>query len=446
MKWFKRIISCMLFCVCCALCLAGPTNMNVLAEETATIGNNDYTVYGATAELDATMSYSGNGSGIKMSLTEAKAGISFQTEEIQAYELGDEVIVDMRLYPEGKGYDGKYKLYKAGGELIDYAFQGNKWNRVRFQTRVFEQDGVKNVAIDMQNGKGKNVWLSDFTVEKAPEEKPLFGGVKLYQVEPKSNLMNSYVVESQDGEIVVMDGGDLADADNLIKFLRTFTNEVDHWFISHYHSDHVRALVTILEYHDIKIKNLYYDFPTSAEIKELAGDADGYLSDALDKVIAENPTKVNNVIVPKRGDVIKVGSDITVKVLNDAYKEKNGNYGNNTTVVYKVETPGEDILFLGDLGDRGDAYLADEWFVSEAEVCTVIQLAHHGQNGTTDRFYEMIKEKKVCLYAAKQWIYDNDNGTGFNTATLTTLHMRDLVREWGVLTIYTQAAGRLLIE
>ena len=58
----------------------------------------------------------------------------------------------------------------------------------------------------------------------------------------------------------------------------------------------------------------------------------------------------------------------------------------------------------------------------------------------------MIKEKKVCLYAAKQWIYDNDNGTGFNTATLTTLHMRDLVREWGVLTIYTQAAGRLLIE
>ena len=94
MKWFKRIISCMLFCVCCALCLAGPTNMNVLAEETATIGNNDYTVYGATAELDTTMSYSGNGSGIKMSLTEAKAGISFQTEEIQAYEIGDEVIVD----------------------------------------------------------------------------------------------------------------------------------------------------------------------------------------------------------------------------------------------------------------------------------------------------------------------------------------------------------------
>ena len=114
--------------------------------------------------------------------------------------------------------------------------------------------------------------------------------------------------------------------------------------------------------------------------------------------------------------------------------------------MYKVETPGEDILFLGDLGSIGDEYLKDDWFVSEAESCTVIQLAHHGQNGTTDKFYEMIKEKKVVLYAAKQWIYDNDNGSGFNTATLTTLHMRDLVREWGVLRIYTQASGRLLLE
>lgn len=446
MKVMKRLISYVLFFICCTLCVIGNTNMSVFAEDAPIMGSVNYNVYGATAETDASLVYADEGVSLKLQLSATKAGIYFGSSQLEEYEIGDDVVVDLRLYMEGTGYNGTFKLYKAGGELVDYGFPGNTWNRVRFKTKVFETDGVKSVLLAMENGKDKTVWLSNPTIERAEEDAPLFGGVKLYQVEPKSNLMNSYIVESQSGEIVVMDGGDLADADNLVKVLRSFTNEVDHWFISHYHCDHVRALVTILEYHNIKIKNLYFDFPTSAEVKTYSGDSDGYLADSLVNLIEANPDKVENVVVAKRGLTVQVGEDVTVKALNDAYKEKNNNYGNNTTVVYKVETPGEDILFLGDLGDRGDVYLQDEWFVSEAESCTVIQLAHHGQNGTTDKFYEMIKEKKVVLYAAKQWIYDNDNGSGFNTANLTTLHMRDLVREWGVLNIYTQEAGRLLLE
>ena len=442
MKVIKRLISLVLFFICCTCFAIGGTNMSVSAQ-TATV---DYTVYGVTAEADTSFAYGQETSSIKLQLTATKAGIYFALPELKEYEVGDDVVVDLRLYMEGTDYNGTFKLYKAGGELIDYGFPGGVWNRVRFQTKVFAQDGVKTVLIAMENGKNLNVWLSNPTIEAAEEEVPLFGGLKLYQIEPKSNLMQSYVLETKEGEIIVMDGGDLADADNLIKVIRSFTNEVDHWFVSHFHDDHVRALVTILEYHNIKIKNLYFDFPTSAEVKEKSGDSNGYLCDELTSLIAEYPEKVENVITAKRGLTVQVGEDVTVKALNNAYKEKNNNYGNNTTVVYKVETPGEDILFLGDLGSIGDEYLKDDWFVSEAESCTVIQLAHHGQNGTTDKFYEMIKEKKVVLYAAKQWIYDNDGGSGFNTANLTTLHMRDLVREWGVLRIYTQASGRLLLE
>lgn len=444
MKLIRRILSFVLFFVCSALCITGSVNVGAFAETVAMA--DYYTTYGATVEADDTFTYAGESSSLKMKLTSDKAGIYLELPALQEYAIGDQVVVDMRLYMEGTGYNGTFKLYKAGGELIDYAFPGGVWSRVRFQTRVFEKDGVKNVLISMEKGKGLNIWLSNPTVDAAEEDAPLFGGVKLYQIEPKSNLMNSYIVETKEGEIIVMDGGDLADADNLVKVLRTFTNEVDHWFISHYHSDHVRALVTILEFHNIKIRNLYFDFPTSAEVKQNSGDSDGYLADELVAKIAQYPEKVENVITAGRGLTVQVGADVTVKALNDAYKVKNNNYGNNTTVVYKVETPGEDILFLGDLGDRGDAYLEDEWFVEEAESCTVIQLAHHGQNGTTDKFYNMIKEKKVVLYAAKQWIYDNDNGSGFNTANLTTLHMRDLVREWGVLRVYTQAGGRLLLQ
>ena len=446
MKMMKRLISLVLFFISFALCLTGNVGANTTAFAETTNMMENYTVYGATAELDDAYVYGGNASSIKMSLTSTKAGIYFEAPELQDYEIGDDVVVDLRLYMDSTGYNGTFKLYKAGGELIDYGFPGGVWNRVRFQTKVFEVEGVKTVKLEMQNGKNLSVWLSNFTVEPAEEEAPLFGGMKLYMMDPKSNLMQSYIMETKEGEIIVIDGGDIADADNLLKMIRSFTNEVDHWFLTHYHSDHINALITILEYQNIKIKNLYFDIPTTAEVKQNSGDADGRLCDKLTGLLAKYPEKVENVVVAGRGLTVKVGADVTVKALNDAYKVKNNNYGNNTTVVYKVETTGEDILFLGDLGDRGDEYLKDAWFVSEAESCTVIQLAHHGQNGTTDKFYEMIKEKKVVLYDAKQWIYDNDDGSGFNTASLTTLHMRDLVREWGVLRIYTQASGRLLLE
>ena len=52
---------------------------------------------------------------------------------------------------------------------------------------------------------------------------------------------------------------------------------------------------------------------------------------------------------------------------------------------------------------------------------------------------------KVCLYPAVDWIYNNDNGSGFNTANLDSLHTRDLMRERGVMNIYTSGMGRKII-
>lgn len=447
MKNIKKILCCFLLVVCCSLFFGVTRDMDVIADNSIVLADGNFTVNNAEYEI-VEETYSGSGNGVQMKLSTNKAGIYFTMDELQGFEIGEEVIVDFRIYTSGSGYDGKFTLYKAGGEIIDYGFLAKTWNRVRFRTYVFQNaDGVKNVYVAMEGGKSKTVTISDLSIVKAPEKTKLLGGVKLYQMDAKSNLMQSYVLQTQDGKVIVMDGGDTADANNLLEFVRTLTNEVDYWFLSHYHSDHVKALHTILKYNaTIKIKNLYYDFPTTETAKTLSGDGDSYLCDEIDSFVEKNRAVIENVITPKRGDVIEVSEGVKVTVLNDAYFEKNNNYGNNTTVVYKVTTPGEDILFLGDLGDRGDAYLEDQWFVEEAEVCTIIQLAHHGQNGTTDKFYKMIKEKKVVLYAALQWIYDNSNGSGFNTANLTTLHMRDLVREWGVMDIYTQARGRTLIE
>ena len=259
-------------------------------------------------------------------------------------------------------------------------------------------------------------------------------------------LMMGYVFLTPDGKVVVIDGGNSADTETLYRFLKTLSSKVDYWFLTHFHCDHISALCNILRARDIKIGTLYYDFPTTETVKECSSDSDAYLCDEFQRIVETNSEKIEKTVKPKRGDDIKISDALTIRVLNDACFDKSENYGNNTCVMYKAITPAESVLFTGDMGDRGDLYLQDEWFRNEIETCAVVQLAHHGSLGVSDEFYNTINNIKACLYPSAQWIYDNDNGQGFNSAWLNTLQTRALVRERGVLRIYKSMDGRKLIE
>ena len=63
--------------------------------------------------------------------------------------------------------------------------------------------------------------------------------------------MNSFIITTEDGKVLVMDGGFAQDADNLIGWLKRVTGEeiphVDGWFLSHPHLDHITCLNHIME-------------------------------------------------------------------------------------------------------------------------------------------------------------------------------------------------------
>ena len=441
MRNLKKIAAAIAFAMILPVFSAIPLNATAETGESSLF---DTVVLKSMTGEESADAYTQGESGMKLNITGKNASVTFGGDDVQQFGLFDDVIIDLRLKIEGSGYNGDLKLYKPEGDLIDYGFPMGEWNRVRYKTKVYEQNGKKIVRLDFYNGKGKTIEISDFKIEKAPEDKPILGGVKLYSMEC-TGLMEGYVLVTPEGKVIVIDGGNNAEVDALVKFLRTFTNKVDYWFITHFHSDHATALHVILQNYDIAIENLGYSFIESSVVKERSGDSDYWLCDAINEDVLEYPNKVKNVITPGYGDVYKVSETVSVKALNDSWFEKNNNYGNNSGIIYKVETPGEDILFLGDMGDRGDYYLQDDWARSEIESCTVIQMAHHGQNGVTDKFYAAIKDIKVCLYPAAQWIYDNDNGKGFNSANLKTLHTRDLMRERGVMEIIISAHGRKLL-
>lgn len=200
---------------------------------------------------------------------------------------------------------------------------------------------------------------------------------------------------------------------------------------------YIDAFLNLFDYYgsdnDLVVENLYYDAldlnnPSFNEQESVSR------ANSINKLVSlQKGKRIINAIQTSAKQSFKIGQYVTMKVLNDAYFGPSGNPGNNASVVYKMETPGESVLFLGDLGDRGDYYLNDSSFRNEMKSCRVVQMAHHGQRGVTDYFYSMIDDIRVCLYAAPKWVFDNDeNGKGVNTSNLDTMHTRDLMRERGV--------------
>ena len=85
-------------------------------------------------------------------------------------------------------------------------------------------------------------------------------GFTLWQIPSQVDTIgNSYVFKTDKGRLVVMDGGMNEEAPFLRGFLSALGCEVEAWFISHPHNDHMGALTEILKKPgDLKIKKIYH--------------------------------------------------------------------------------------------------------------------------------------------------------------------------------------------
>lgn len=80
--------------------------------------------------------------------------------------------------------------------------------------------------------------------------------------------MNSFIITTEGGKVIVIDGGFRCDAENLIKHLTDITGtdkpHIDAWFLSHAHCDHIDAFMETVENHAnaLDFDRVYYNFPS----------------------------------------------------------------------------------------------------------------------------------------------------------------------------------------
>ena len=270
------------------------------------------------------------------------------------------------------------------------------------------------------------------------------GHFTLWQLPSQSpSQMNSYVLQTQKGKIIVVDGGMKEDAAYLKGFLAAVGNHVNAWFISHPHSDHINALTCILNNpSDLKIDKIYASLPSEEWIEKYDPPVTLQNLRSFNDAMKKSNRKHTELCL---GEVIEIDG-IKIEILGVKNLDLTGNAGNNSSVVMKVLDSKKSVLFLGDLGvEGGEKLLKNLSDKKEKLKADYVQMAHHGQNGVNKAFYEVV-QPKYCLWPTPRWLWNNDNGGGKGSGPWVTLEVRKWMIELGVEKHFVSADGLQKIE
>lgn len=269
------------------------------------------------------------------------------------------------------------------------------------------------------------------------------GGGSLMQIAHRTlTQMMSYLIDTPDGQVIMIDGGNDCeeDAQNLYRELTERGGKVALWLITHAHSDHCGALLHLMENmpeFDIQIDQICLHFP---DWTWLSGKEE---ADINARFITQLQEKGIPIYTPEAGEVLTVGGmEITIISVPEEYTAE---YSiNATSMIFTVRFPAREVLFLGDFDVSGQAEFLrkhDPQLIRK----DIVQMAHHGQGGVDEFFYGLIRPK-ICLYTAPQWLWENNRYRCTDPATagtgpFTIMETRRWMEKLGVEASYTHAEG-----
>ena len=264
---------------------------------------------------------------------------------------------------------------------------------------------------------------------------------------PKSatdTICESYVFQSETATIVI-DGGFESETESLYALIKSLGGNVDAWFFSHPHDDHYGAFCGVMKEHadEIHVKALYYNFPADELIIENAprfADATRKYLPMIRELTAANSIPV---ITMHKGDVYDFG-DFSIHVLREPDVSITNNFINNSTTVFRLDSNGRRIMFLGDLGVEGGEQLLATVPAEELK-SEFVQMAHHGQQGVEKPVYDVISPD-FCLWNTPTWLWDNMGDNGYDTGKYKTVIVRGWMSEIGIKKHYVNMNGPFEIE
>ncbi len=229
---------------------------------------------------------------------------------------------------------------------------------------------------------------------------------KLYMLTETSPFMMSFVIVTQNNQVIVIDGGRPADMPLLKEYVGG--RHIAAWILTHAHCDHISGFVHELKENsgkDFNIGAVYYNFPPYSLIDNHNVPDYEYMARELRgclPVFAEiEPLIRDKAHIVQQGDTIQI-DECRIDFLYAYHEGLTVNLMNDSSLVFKLTTPNKTVLFLGDLGpEGGDVLYRESRHLLHADI---VQMAHHGHMNVGMEVYAAIGAE-ACLWCAPDWLY-----------------------------------------
>ncbi len=169
-------------------------------------------------------------------------------------------------------------------------------------------------------------------------------------------------------------------------------NKIDYLMISHFDADHCQAVIAILN--SLKVKNII--------ISKQAEKVDNY-----EKIMETVAKKKINIMVVKRGEVIKVDNNVEIKIV---YPESKLYFDdiNSNSIVAKLKYNKFTMLFTGDIESKAEERIVN---IAKDELrAKILKVAHHGsKTSTTEKFIEAVKPEIALIGVGKNNKFGHPN-------------------------------------
>ena len=148
----------------------------------------------------------------------------------------------------------------------------------------------------------------------------------------------------------------------------------------------------------------------------------------------KSSSKINNINICQENDIIDI-DNLRCKILRVANPEikESPSVGNEASMVFKFMMKKNNNTF----SDKTIIFLGDSYLEASKEILNnhydelnsyAVQMAHHGQNGVSKEVYDAI-DPKICFYNCPKWLYDNDNGNGYNSGSFQSLTVQSWIED-----------------
>ena len=249
---------------------------------------------------------------------------------------------------------------------------------------------------------------------------------------------DSYIITTEDGKVIVIDGGHNTETDYFVEYLKAVTGQrkphIDAWFLSHPHEDHCEVFLDVVEHraNAVTFDKVILSFPPT----DFFSGLDEWADYILHEYARLHDRFADKEVIPQEGDVFSVGAaKITVLYTYDpAFKNCN-----EASMIFRMDLAGTSVLFTGDAGVRAGQKALARWKDTGLLDCDYCKMAHHGQDGVDRDFYEAVSPD-VCLWPTPTWVWDNRNGN------LRTPEVRGWIQSLGVRKNYKAFEGSQIIR